>query len=150
MEMAQQLGAILRVLQVVEIEYSLSGGGDSGETTLERIVYRDPPTATKLPDIPVRFTDDGRIVRLPDLLEDIVADAPEGDWVNNEGGYGTVYVRPFEDDSSLAIECDMTYRDDGDYGDDDHDDEFVDDEESDLNEAAISPLPVIRAEEIAP
>jgi hypothetical protein len=52
---------------------------------------------------------------LPELLGNIVADAPEGDWVNNEGGYGSVYVRPFEGEEALTIDCDMSYREDGDY-----------------------------------
>lgn len=126
MEMAKRLGAILRALQITEIEYSLSGGGNSGETTLERVTYRDDPLAHDLPDIPIFIGDRGEIRHLPELLEDIVADSPEGDWVNNEGGYGTVYVRPFEDEEELTIDCVMSYREDGDYGDDDED-EFVDD-----------------------
>lgn len=128
MELAQRLGAILRALQIIEIEYSLSGGGDSGETTLERVQYRNDPTSHELPDIPIFISDVGQIRHLPELLENIVADAPEGDWVNNEGGYGSVYVRPFEDEEDLAIQCDMTFREDGDYGDDDDDDAFVDDD----------------------
>lgn len=130
MEMAERLGAILRALQITEIEYSLSGGGDSGETMLERVTYRNDPQAHDLPDIPIFIGDRGEIRHLPELLENIVADAPEGDWVNNEGGYGTVYVRPFEDEEEeeLIIECDMSYREDGDYGNDDGDDQFVDDD----------------------
>lgn len=126
MEIAERLGAILRALQITEIEYSLSGGGDSGETTLERVTYRNDPLANDLPDIPIFIGDRGEIRHLAELLENLVADAPEGDWVNNEGGSGTVYVRPFEDEEALIIDCDMSYREDGDYGDDDED-EFVDD-----------------------
>lgn len=113
MELAQRPGAILRALQITKIEYSLSGGGDSGETTLERVTYRDNPTSHTLPDIPIFISDTGQIQHLPDLLERIVADAPEGDWVNNEGGFGTVYVRPFENEMDLSLECDMTFREDG-------------------------------------
>lgn len=123
MEMAERLGAILRALQITEIEYSLSGGGDSGETTLERVTYRNDPLANDLPDIPIFIGDRGEIRHLAELLENIVADAPEGDWVNNEGGYGSVYVRPFEDEEELTIDCVMSYREDG----DDDEDEFVDD-----------------------
>ena len=126
MEIAERQGAILRALQITEIEYSLSGGGDSGETTLERVTYRNDPLANDLPDIPIFIGDRGEIRHLPELLENLVADAPEGDWVNNEGGYGSVYVRPFEDEEELTIDCVMSYREDGDYGDDDED-EFVDD-----------------------
>lgn len=155
MGMAERLGAILRALQITEIEYSLSGGGDSGETVLERVEFKSEPTATELPDIPILFGDTGQIRRLPDLLEEIVADAPEGDWVNNEGGYGTVYIRPFEEDEEeLWIECDMTFREDGDYGDDEEDD-FVDDafpeEEADArDEFSAAMLPVVKLGEVAP
>lgn len=130
MRLKERLGAILRALAITELEYSLSGGGDSGETMLERVSYRDAPDSTDLPDIPIFITDVGQLRHLPELLDGIVADAPDGDWVNNEGGSGTVYVRPFEDDETLAIECDMTYRDDGDYGDDDEED-FVDEDSDD-------------------
>ena len=67
--------------------------------------------------------------RLQNELEDIVAEAPEGDWVNNEGGQGTVVVRPFEDEEEERIECDIT------YGDEEYDngegDDFVDEDDPD-------------------
>ncbi|MCG8273895.1 hypothetical protein MIC97_20635 [Aquamicrobium sp. NLF2-7] len=151
MELKQRLGAILRALHISEIEYSLSGGGDSGETTLERVRFRDDPTSHDLPDIPIFISDTGQIRRLPELLENIVANAPEGDWVNNEGGYGTVYVRPFEDEEDLAIECDMTFREDGDYGDDEDDGAFSDDEpfDGDQNEVDL-PVQAVVAGEVSP
>src|SRR5690606_2922560 len=129
MRLDERLGTILRALAITEIEYSLSGGGDSGESTLERVTYREGDDKATLPDVPIFITDSGQIRHLPDLLESIVVDAPEGDWVNNEGGYGTVYVRPFEEDDDLTIDCDMTFREDGDYGDDDDDEEFIDDDD---------------------
>lgn len=147
MELAQRLGAILRALQITRIEYSLSGGGDSGETTLERVTYRDNSTSHNLPDIPIFISDTGQIQHLPDLLERIVADAPEGDWVNNEGGFGTVYVRPFEDEMDLSLECDMSFREDGDYGDDD--DDVVDDEPVDHENQELD-VPVFVVGEVAP
>lgn len=155
MELAEQLGAILRALQIKEIEYALNGGGDSGETTLESITYRDGTTGTELPEIPVLFTDLGRIIFLSGLLEEAVAEAPDGDWVNNEGGYGRVYVRPFEDEHDLAIECDITFREDGDYGvDDDDEDDFVGDEPADGDESpdeqAFTALPIVEPGEVAP
>lgn len=155
MELAEQLGAILRALQITAIEYSLNGGGDSGETAIESVTYRDGTTAAELPEIPVQFTDLGTIMFLPRLLEGIVAEAPEGDWVNNEGGYGTVYVRPFEDEHDLAIECNITFREDGDYGDDDDDeDDFVNDEPADGDETpdeqAFTALPIVESGEVAP
>ncbi len=150
MELTQRLGAILRALQITRIEYCLSGGGDSGETTLERVEYRDSPTSHDLPDIPIFISDTGQTQNLPDLLERIVADAPEGDWVNNEGGFGTVYVRPFEDEEGFSLECDMMFREDGDYGDDD-DDEFVDEEQSGFEDADLAgSVPVTIVGEVAP
>lgn len=129
--------ALLRALGITEIEFSLSGGGDSGEVTLEHISYQDGRTEHKVPDIPTEILNTGAVRTLPDVLEQIVADAPEGDWVNNEGGYGTVVIRPFEEDEDLVVDCDMTFREEGDYGDDD---EFVDEEpDEELGEPANTP-----------
>lgn len=150
MKLKERLGAILRALAITELEYSLSGGGDSGETMLERVSYRDAPDSTDLPDIPIFITDAGQLRHLPELLDGIVADAPDGDWVNNEGGSGTVYVRPFEDDEDLAIECDMTFRDDGDYGDDDEEDFVDEDPEDGAFAEGDRHVPVIVTGEVAP
>ena len=128
-EFTDQAGAILRALGITTVLYALNGGGDSGETTLERVEYDNGKVAHELPAVPVAIGDSGLVYKLPDLLENMVADAPEGDWVNNEGGYGSVTVMPFEDEESLHVECDMTFRDEGDYGDDD--DDFVDEEDDD-------------------
>ena len=143
MDLTERLGAILRALEITEIVYSLNGSGDSGDTDLDSVTYRNDPAAHDLPDIPIFISDSGAIRYLPALLEDIVSDAPDGDWVNNEGGYGTVYVRPFEDQDTLSIECDMTFREDGDYGDDDdyEDDDFEDDDASDMDETAAEVSP---------
>jgi len=129
-----QLMSLLRTLGIEEIEYSLSGGGDSGETTLERVAYRDGRTVHELPNIPVGISATGQVVTIDHLLDGIAGDLPEGDWVNNEGGYGAVFIRPFEDDEDLRFECDMTFREEGDYGDDDvfvDEDEFDDEDDSD-------------------
>lgn len=106
-----KLGALLRALKIRRFEYGLSGGGDSGETTLERVIYMSGAVAHDLPNIPVTVTNTGSVIKLPDLLERIVSDAPEGDWINNEGGHGTVTVLPFEEEDGLSIECDMTFND---------------------------------------
>lgn len=126
MDLTQRLGAILRALDIWEIEYALNGEGDSGEATLERVAYRNGTAQSDLPEIAIFITDTGDVRHLAELLENIVAEAPEGDWVNNEGGYGSVIVRPFEDEEGLSIDCNMTYRDEDDYGDDDED--FIDEE----------------------
>jgi len=120
--------AVLTALGIQELEYTLDGGGDSGDSTLDRIQHVDGRTLEKLPDIPIGIDGTGRPRTLSWLLDDLVADLPEGDWVNNEGGYGTVIIRPFEEDEDLCFECDMTFREGGDYGGEDDDEEFEDDD----------------------
>lgn len=133
--------ALLRAIGIQELEYSLDGGGDSDDATLERIQHREGRTLDGLPDIPIGIDPNGRPRMLDALLDDLVADLPEGDWVNNEGGYGTVIIRPFEEDGELCFECDMTFREEGDYGDDDEefeDEDFDADDDSAENAEALS------------
>lgn len=119
--------AVLTALGIQELEYALDGGGDSGDSTLERIQHVDGRTLEKLPNIPIGIHGGGWPYMLEALLDDLVADLPEGDWINNEGGYGTVIIRPFAEEEDLCFDCDMTYREEGDYGDD----EFVDEDDED-------------------
>ena len=152
MEMAERLGAILRALEIIEIEYALNGSGDSGEGSLERVEYKDGTETHALPDIPIFIGNSGDIERLSDLLIGLAENAPDGDWVNNEGGYGSVYIHPFEDDEDLQIDCDMTFREDGDYGDDDddNDDDFVDDDLTDDDDSgADGSVPLLVVGEVA-
>ncbi|PZR77320.1 MAG: hypothetical protein DI537_43375 [Stutzerimonas stutzeri] len=137
-----KLGALLRALKIRRIEYGLSGGGDSGETTLERVIYMSGAVAHDLPNIPVTVTNTGSVTKLPDLLERIVSDAPEGDWINNEGGQGTVTVLPFEEEDGLFIECDMTFNDEGDF-----DDEFDDSPDDWDDDPSPSPLTALQTGE---
>jgi hypothetical protein len=122
--------AILKALQINEVRYCLSGGGDSGTTELEKVVFLDGHQGP-LPSITVGITSCGGTVCLDERLDAIVADLPDGDWVNNEGGYGNVVLRPQESDEDLQFECDMT------YGQESDDQDFEDDEEfsSDFNES---------------
>jgi hypothetical protein len=122
--------AILKALAISEVRYCLSGGGDSGTTELEQVVYVDGHHGP-LPSVTLNITDCGGIVCLDERLEAIVADLPDGDWVNNEGGHGSVILRPQESDEDLQFECDMT------YGEESDDPDFEDDEEfsSDFNES---------------
>ena len=123
--------AILKALEVREVRYCLSGGGDSGTTELESVFYSGGRTGP-LPSVTVAITSCGGIVCLDERLENIVADIPDGDWINNEGGYGHVTLRPQENDEDLQFECDMT------YGEETGDPDFEDDEEfpaSDFNES---------------
>ena len=122
--------AILNALAVTEVRYCLSGGGDSGTAELDHVLYRDGRQGP-LPSVTVAITGCGGIVCLDERLDDLVSNLPDGDWVNNEGGYGHVTLRPQEVDEDLRIECDMT------YGEDSGDPDFEDDHEfsSDFNES---------------
>jgi hypothetical protein len=120
--------AMLKALQINEVRYCLSGGGDSGTTELEHVLYHDGRDGP-LPSVTLAITDVGGIVCLDERVENIVADIPDGDWVNNEGGYGHVTLRPQEGDEDLQVECDMT------YGEEDSDPGFEDDESPDFNDA---------------
>jgi hypothetical protein len=115
-------GPIIDLLQALGIDalvFDLNGGGDSGESSLEELRYTDGRTATQIPDLPIGITSLGAVQTLGAYLADVAADAPDGDWVNNEGGYGTVTILPFAAGED-RLTADMTYRT---YDDDDEDDE---------------------------
>jgi hypothetical protein len=117
--------AILKALQIGEVRYSLSGGGDSSTTTLEDVSHSDGRRVA-LPTVTIGIDDFGEgVVTLDERLESLVADIPDGDWINNEGGYGSVILRPQEPEGD-HIECDMT------YGDDEGAADFEDDETADF------------------
>lgn len=122
----QSFIALLAALGIVEVTYMLSGGGDSGECELERVVYGNGRREIALPSIPIGFSNDGTILLLGDVLENIAEEEPDGDWVNNEGGHGTVSFYPMEPGASSRIVCDMSYGDDGEEEDEDFDDLFDD------------------------
>lgn len=113
-----QIMALLCALGIEEIEFSLDGGGDSGDTTLEHVRYADSHEESRLPDIPIGFHPRGEVYTLERYLDDLASDLPEGDWVNNEGGYGEVFIRPMADEDE-RFECNMTFRDEDDYEDED-------------------------------
>lgn len=118
--------AILKALGITEVEYILSGGGDEGSADFDHLTDRNGQQHNILPSITIGITDHGSVISLDEKLVDVVAQIPEGDWCNNEGGHGTVILRPQETEPDLAIECDMTYGEDEDQADDDfEDDEFV-------------------------
>lgn len=138
--------AILRALGIGEVVYSLSGGGDDGTCDLDRVTYLDGRTKHTLPRVTIGINDLGQVSMLDELLDIIVTGIPDGDWINNAGGHGTVILRPQETDEDLQVECDMTYCDESDEGDFDEgdfdDDEFtgagIDDEEADPVFAALT------------
>ncbi len=130
---------LLRRLGITELSIGLQGCGDSGDATLDHILYADGRSETHFPDLPIGISVDGHVKKLGPYLEDFAAERPEGDWVNNEGGYGTVTFHPFEEDPDFCIDCDMTYRDEGDYGEDDQqDDEDWQSEDDPLDNIAIA------------
>jgi hypothetical protein len=114
--------AILKALHISEVRYCLSGGGDSGTADLEHVLYTDGRDGP-LPSVTIGISCDDTVC-LDERLEDLVSNLPDGDWVNNEGGYGHVTLRPQENDADLQVDIDMTYGEEG--GDPD----FEDDEES--------------------
>jgi hypothetical protein len=75
-----QIMALLGALGVEEIEFSLDGGGDSGDTTLEHVRYADGRDENHLPDIAIGFHPRGEAYTLERYLENLASDLPEGDW----------------------------------------------------------------------
>ena len=122
-----QIMALLGALGVEEIEFSLNGSGDSGDTTLEHVRYADGHEENRIPDIAIGFHPRGEGYTLESYLENLASDLPEGDWVNNEGGYGEVFIRPTADEDE-RFECNMTFRDE--YEDEDEFDEDLEDAEA--------------------
>jgi hypothetical protein len=116
--------AVLKALGISEVVYNLSGGGDEGTCEIDSVVHLDGRTTQALPALAIGITRFGQVATLDELLDDFVADIPDGDWVNNEGGHGTVVLHPQETDEDLRVECDMTYGDESDAEDFD-DDEFT-------------------------
>ena len=114
--------AILKALQIAEVSYWLSGGGDSGTAELDGVVYADGFQG-RLPTVTLGVSDAGGIICLDERLENIVYDLLDGDWINNEGGHGRVTFRPQEADPENQVQCAMTYGEEGEEPD------FEDDEE---------------------
>ena len=114
--------AILKALQIAEVSYCLSGGGDSGTVEINHVLYADGRYGP-MPAVTIDITDAGGTISFDERLENIVYDLPDGDWINNEGGYGNVVLHPQETDPDCRVECDMT------YGEDSEQTDFEDDEE---------------------
>ena len=117
--------AILKASDVSEVVYHLSGGGDFGTCELETVIYEDGRHAA-LPMVTVGITDYSEIITLGSCLDRLVEELPDGDWINNEGGSGTVTLRPQELDEDLRVECDMTFGEENEEQDfDDDGDQFL-------------------------
>lgn len=113
--------AILKALQIAEVSYCLSGGGDSGTVEINHVLYADGRHGP-LPTVTLGVSDAGGTVCLDERLENIIYELPDGDWINNEGGHGNVVLRP-QEDPGCQVECDMTYGEDSDEPDFEDDDE---------------------------
>jgi hypothetical protein len=121
--------AILKALQIAEVSYCLSGGGDQGTVELNHVLHADGrcgPIVPALPPVTVGISDSGGTISLDERLDNLIYDVPEFDWINNEGGSGTVILYPQETDPDCQVECDMTYGEDGDGQD------FEDEDEEEL------------------
>lgn len=136
---------LLRALNISRVTYSLNGEGDSGECCLSEVEYADGRSTSNLPEVPIGFSAIGAVHLLPYFVEELAADLPEGDWVNNEGGYGTVTIHPFEDDLDARFDCEMTYRTYYDEDDDEFEDLELDDEP--VAKPSDDAVPPIRIEE---
>jgi hypothetical protein len=124
--------AILKALQIAEVSYWLSGSGDSGTVEIHQVLYADGHSGP-MPSVTIDVTDVGSTISLDERLDAIICDLPDGDWINNEGGYGNVVLRPQETDPDCQVECAMTYGEEsgreGDFEDDQNSgDDFEDDD----------------------
>ena len=135
--------ACLSALDLTELVVRLDGSGDSGDAEFDHAVTSTGQTLYELPKITIEpgypFS-----TNLETLVLEVASNTPDGNWYDNEGGYGTVTFYPFNDDD--PVECNMTYRDEypGEDGDDfeDEDDDLSDDEFEDA-EAGQPCLPAV-------
>jgi hypothetical protein len=141
---------LLTTLGIEAIVYELDGSCDSGDCTLEEVRYADGRTGNTIPNLPIGFFDGGAIQYLEGRLDDIASDLPEGNWYDNEGGYGTVTIHPAELDPEIRYDVDMTYREEGDYGGDNNDDDevFDDIDSDDEDDRADERLLITAGEEV--
>lgn len=155
-EVIDSVLAILASMGIVEVEFCLSGSGDSGDCYVERIVHQDGSEIDKLPDLPITFGPSGNATMLDDFLNQHASEYPDGNWCDGEGGQGTVTYKPMESDPEERIQCEMSYGDEDDYdGDDDDDDEDLtdidliadDDDDDDEDAIAIDPIEPANAED---
>ena len=127
--------AVLAALGVEEVTYTLDGSCDSGDVTLDAVRYADGREDMDLPEQAIGFDDSGRVRMLGEVLEDLAADLPEGNWWDGSGGHGTVVLRPLAPKGE-RVHCSMSYHEErseecnGDPEDpDDEDDEAGDEDE---------------------
>ena len=122
----------LAALGIVEVVYSLDGGGDSGEACLSHVVHEDGRQEESLPPMPVGFDNMGNVWDVDTYLNATAAEHPDENWVDNDGGYGTVTFLPKAEDED-RITYELSFRDEED--DDDAYDEIEDDDDETGDEA---------------
>lgn len=118
MELALQ---VLATMGVAEVSLSLDGGGDSGDCEIDIVRYADGRVVHELPPIAIGFNN-GSVLELPDVVVYAASEAPDGDWVNNEGGKGTVTLLPLAPCSDERVQCEMEYHAEGKHDGFDEDD----------------------------
>lgn len=125
----------LRVLGIQRIVFTLDGGGDSGNVDITEIDWANEKVEKVdlklLPSPTPGFS-------LASYMIEVVADMPDGDWVNNEGGYGTITFMPFASkDIEECVEIDMSYHE---YHDEyEHENDFYENMEIDIQNDAVAP-----------
>ena len=130
--------AVLAALGVEEITYTLDGSGDSGDVTLDEVRYADGREDMDLPEQAIGFDDSGRVQMLDEVLEDLVAAQPDGNWWDGPGGHGTVVLRPLAPKGE-RVHCSMRYHEESSEecnGDPEEFDDDDGDEAADENEGA--------------
>ena len=98
---------MLAAIGIVRVAYRLDGGGDEGSVYLEEVAYADGRVEEKLPPVPLGFTNSGEVLTVGDLLESHAQDAPDFDWINNDGGAGSVTYHANAEDSDSGERVDV-------------------------------------------
>jgi hypothetical protein len=116
---------LLAALGIEEIRFSLNGGGDNGDAEVDAIEWlASYPDGSPVHPVPL-----GQIPHVEGSLESVllnsVGEWPDFDWVNNEGGFGTITVRPFEQD--MPVDIDMNYNEESEGDFDEEDEELAED-----------------------
>jgi hypothetical protein len=104
----------IKNLGVNKIEITFSGSGDSGDIDEVQFIANEWDDIT--PDITSKIGDDC-INHFRDVAYNIIEDKvdPIGDWVNNEGGFGTIIIST--DSSSYDLNYSQRITEDHDWSD---------------------------------
>ena len=104
----------IKNLGVNKIEITFSGSGDSGDIDEVQFIANEWDDITS--DITSKIGDDC-IDHFRDIAHNIIEDKvdPIGDWVNNEGGFGTITI--YTDSSSYDLNYSQRTTEDHDWSD---------------------------------